>query len=270
MFNEIHQSMISSWDLCAERFRRRYIDGEIIPPGIAARVGTGCHKGAEINHLQKINTGKDLPVSDIQDAARDGYMKSIQEGVFFAPDEANTAKKQLSEGLDDTVRLAKVYAESVAPLIIPIMAEKKLSVTIQGIELPIVGTLDVYTADKWLPDLKTASSKWAQDKADSSPQPTLYRELIKEETGFYPEKMSFEILVKNKTAVHQSIETTRDESDLEALKKRINLMLLMIEKGIFPPADPSGWSCSPKWCGFYFSCSYISFHRKHMPLKQAA
>jgi len=106
MIEYINQTILNAWSMCPERVRRRWIEGEIIPPGIAARIGSGVHKGAEVNHLAKIISGKDEPLDVIQDAARDGYMKSIQEGVFFAPDEAASARKQLAEGVDTTVTLA--------------------------------------------------------------------------------------------------------------------------------------------------------------------
>ena len=69
MIESIHQSMLGMWLRCGVQFERRYIREEVIPPGIAARRGTAVHKAAEINHKQKLSTGKDLPISDLKDAA---------------------------------------------------------------------------------------------------------------------------------------------------------------------------------------------------------
>jgi hypothetical protein len=44
---------------CGEQYRRRYLENEIIPPGISARIGSGVHKAAEINFRAKIQTGED-------------------------------------------------------------------------------------------------------------------------------------------------------------------------------------------------------------------
>ena len=197
MIEYVNQTLINSWSLCPERVRRRWIENEIIPPGIAARIGTGVHKGAETNHKAKIQTGKDEPESVVKDAARDGYIKAIEDGVFFPPDEASSAKNQIAEGVDTTVNLAGVYRQSLAPKISPAIIEKTVLMSVKGFDYPFAGTVDVYTKDKWLPDLKTAARKWPENRAEASAQATLYNELIKHQTGEYPSKLSFEIFVKN-------------------------------------------------------------------------
>jgi hypothetical protein len=263
MFQYLSQSMINSWMMCPERFRRRYCEDEIIPPGIAARIGTGFHKGAELNHKAKLVTGKDEPLDVIQDAARDGYVQAVQEGVFFSPEEAPSAQLQLTQGVDTVVSLAECYYQELAPQIYPAKVEAVLYMDIPTVDLPLRGTIDVLTTDHWLPDLKTASRKWSQSKADTSVQATLYRELVRTETGTPPKKISFEVFVKNsKGPEHQSVETMREDDDFLALSQRIAVMMSMIQAGAFPPAAADAWMCQPKWCGYFWTCPYIAAHRK--------
>ena len=73
----ITQSMLGMFLRCPHQFERRYLRGEIIPPGIAARRGSATHKAAQINHEQKLHSQEDLPVGDLQDAARDHYVRLI-------------------------------------------------------------------------------------------------------------------------------------------------------------------------------------------------
>lgn len=265
MIEYINQTILNAWTMCPERVRRRWIEGEIIPPGIAARIGSGVHKGAEVNHFAKIISGKDEPLDVIQDAARDGYMKSIQEGVFFAPDEAASARKQLAEGVDTTVTLAGLYGENIAPKVQPAIVEKTITMAVDSLDIPFIGTVDVYTVDKWMPDLKTAARSWPESRAHSSFQMTLYNELIAHETGEYPDKLSIEVLVKTKQPKTQSIETSRKPEDFAVMVKRAQLMMQMIRAGIFPGADPSHWSCAPAYCGYYWTCPYIPKHKKILP-----
>lgn len=269
MIEYINQTLINTWAMCPERVRRRWFLGDIIPPGIAARIGTGVHKGAEVNHKAKVNTGQDEPESVILDAARDGYIKSVEEGVFFPPDEASTAQKQLTEGIDLTVSLAGLYRQSVAPEIHPALVEKRISMDVEGIDYPFAGTVDVYTTDNWLPDLKTAARKWPDKRAESSPQFTLYNELIKHETGRYPAKMSVEVFIKTKEPKHQRIETYRKPEDFDVLLKRIDTMIKSINAGIFPPAEPGAWSCSPVYCGYWWSCPHVPEYKKILPKRSA-
>lgn len=262
MFQYLTQSMINSWMSCPERFRRRYIEEEIIPPGIAAKIGTGFHKGCELNHLTKLNTGKDAPLDEVQDAARDGYVQSLDDGVFFAPEETSTAKMQMEEGIDTVTGLAGSYYHSLAPLIYPAKVEETLYLDIPETDLPLRGKIDLLTTDNWLPDLKTSSRKWSQSKADQSIQATLYRELVKAETGQPPAKISFEVFIKNASCDHQSVETVRSDEDFQALVRRIHVMIHMLTAGAFPPASTDSWMCSSKWCGYFWTCPYIPNHRK--------
>ena len=263
LFESIRQSIINTWDLCPERVRRRWVLGDIIPPGIAAKIGTGVHKGAEINHKQKINTREDAPEDVICDAARDAYIESVQAGVFFPPEEKGSAKKQLSNGIDITVNLAKLYRRELAPRIFPVMVEKWIKTHHDLVPIPFTGTLDVYTEDDWLPDFKTAAKKWPQSRADASPQATIYNELILEETGKYPNLLTFEVLVKKKEPEIQEVITKRTRSDFDALAIRVGAMIESIQAGIFPPAQIGHWTCSPRYCGYYWTCKYIPEHKKN-------
>lgn len=268
MIEYINQTLLNSWSMCPERVRRRWIENEIIPPGIAARIGTGLHKGAEVNHKAKKETGEDEPLDTIKDAARDGYLKSLQDGVFFPISEVSTAKKQIAEGVDIAVNLASLYHDSLAPQIKPNLVEERISMDVDGLPLPFVGTVDVFTKDNWLPDLKTAARKWSQVQADSSIQATLYNELVKHHTGQYPAKLSFEIFTKTKTPAHQSVETTRMGEDFGVLIKRAQIMLNMIQAGIFPPSDPGFWGCSFRYCGYWWTCDHIPKHKKILPKRR--
>lgn len=265
MIEYINQTLINAWFLCPERVRRRWMLGDIIPPGIAARIGTGVHKGAEANHKAKQQTGKDEPLDVIQDAARDGYNEAIKEGVFFPVEEMPSAKKQVSEGADTVVTLAKLYHESLAPSIMPKMVEETIELFDPEISLPFKGTLDVATVDKWMPDIKTSAKRWPEQKAHDSVQGTLYNQLYHSHTGEYPKKLSFEILTKTKTPVHQSIETSRTPDDWEVLLLRVQQMIASINAGIFQPAEPGHWTCSSRWCGYFWTCKFIPAHKKILP-----
>jgi hypothetical protein len=91
----ITQSMLGMFLRCPHQFERRYLRGEIIPPGIAARRGSATHKAAQLNHEQKLHTKEDLPVSDLQDAARDHYVKQIKEEGVFIPKDQVAEKERL-------------------------------------------------------------------------------------------------------------------------------------------------------------------------------
>ena len=270
MIDYLSQTMLGQWFRCPEQFRRRWIEEEVIPPGIAARIGTGLHKGNETNLKAKMATGKDEPLSVVQDAARDGYVKACKEGgVFFPPEEIPSAKAQLAEGVDTTVALAGLYHKSLAPSVIPAAIERRITMQDDRLPVPFAGTIDVLTADNWWFDIKSAARKWGQGQADTAVQATLYNELIKEETGKYPERLSFEVFTKIKTPEHQSLVTVRIPEDYDALVARAAVMLRAIHAGIFQPAEAWHWLCSPKWCGYWYTCPFIPAHKKTLPKRSA-
>lgn len=258
----ISQSMLNTFYRCPEQFRRRYIDGEILPPGIAARKGSATHKAAEINHQHKIATKSDMSLGDLQDAARDEYVRLVkEEGVFIPKEEAGETKKLLADGLDSTVRLTKVYREKVAPQIQPILVEEIIYLD-AGLSLPLRGIVDVVTEKEGgkihLPDLKTTAKAYSQGTADSALQLTFYGGLVAERLGQWPDSYSLEIMIDNSKSYHQSLTTSRTKADWEILMMRIENMLEHLKAGLFHPCDPGHWCHSPKWCGFFWSCKYAN------------
>jgi hypothetical protein len=254
--NAITQSMLGMFLRCPHQFERRYLQGEIIPPGIAARRGSATHKAAQINHEQKLHSQEDLPVADLQDAARDHYVKQInEEGVFIPKNQVAEKARLLAAGFDAAIRLTRLYREALAPDIQPTLVEEQLTHD-AGLDLPLQGTIDVLTADHWLPDLKTADKSKGPGEANHSLQLTFYAGLVAQQTGKWPEKISLEVLVNNREPKLQSLPTSRGPADWANLLLRIQLMLAQIHTGLFPPCDPNAWSCSPQWCGYFWTCKY--------------
>lgn len=265
MLEHLSVSQLDMFFRCGEQYRRRYLEGEKIPPGISARIGTGVHKAAEVNSIAKIRTGEDMPLDSVQDCAAEAYDKALREGVFFAPDEVSGARKAMAEGKDSAVALATLYRKELAPTLNPKFVEEKIYLDLETVPLPVLTVLDLYTEDEALHDLKTSSKKWTDDKARSSNQPTAYREAIRQATGSYPQEILFDVLVNNKKPILQTLSTNRTQADTIILAKKFNLMLAAIKAGIFHPAEAGSWACSPKFCGYWFTCPYIPEHKKVLP-----
>lgn len=255
-------SQVGTFSRCPEQWRRRYIEKEVIPPGIAARVGTGVHKGAEVNWKEKVQTGRDEPLNVVQDAARDAYKKGLLDGVYIPPQEKGSAKKDMAEGVDVVTSLAEVFHRDMAPTIMPRYVEKKVEYQDPRLPVPFIGYIDLITEDLRLSDMKTAARSWSQAKADEDLQATGYWKFVQELLGQEPSSITFDVLVKNKTPKYQVIETTRQAADWDALVARCQTMLKMVEAGIFPPAETGSWICSPRFCGYWWTCPYIPKHKK--------
>ena len=257
MIDFISQSMLGMFLRCQQQFERRYLKGEIIPPGISARRGSGVHKAAAHNFIQKRTTLEDEPVSVLQDVARDEYVRLVKdEGVFIPPDKVTEKDALLNDGLNATVSLTKCFRDTLAPLVVePEIVEERLEVDV-GLGVPIQGTLDLTAAGGWLVDIKTAEKSKSKNEADNSLQLSLYAGLYFSRMNKWPEKLSLEILVNTKEPKLQSLETIRGIEEWNNLILRLQLMLAQIRTGLFPPCDPNNWACSPSFCGYWFTCKY--------------
>jgi hypothetical protein len=220
------------------QFERRYLRGEIIPPGIAARRGSATHKALQLNHKQKLHTQADLPTSDLQGAAREHYVKLITgEGVFIPKDQIAEKDTLLAKGLHAAIRLTKLFRESLVPSVQPLLVEEKMTLD-ACLDLPLQGTIDVLTTDHWFPNLKAADKSKGPKDADHSLQLTFYAGLAAHQNWEWPENISLEILVNNKEPKLQSLPTTLGLEDWTNLLLRIHLMLPQLHTGLFPPCDP--------------------------------
>lgn len=72
---------------CGERYRRRYIDGDVIPPGVSMVGGIAVHRAAERNLRHKLEHGALLEVDAACQVARDTAGELWNAGVHFSPDE---------------------------------------------------------------------------------------------------------------------------------------------------------------------------------------
>lgn len=255
MINAIYQSSLNMALRCGEQFRRRYLEDHVLPPGIAAGRGTGVHNANEVNLKQKIRTDVDLPISDMQDAARDGFVKAFEKGIYLPKDELPEKDKILNEGLSDTIRLTELYGKEVAPKIKPKDVEVEFNIDV-GLPLNIAGKIDIQRENK-LDDLKTTKKTWSEGQINKEIQPILYSFVHEYMTGIRP-RFDYQILIALKNSTKLQIQSiTPTNNHYRALFTKFHVFCDMIDKGVFMPANPSSWWCCEKWCGYYLTCPYV-------------
>jgi hypothetical protein len=244
---------------CAEQWRRRYIEGDKFPPGIALHIGSGFHKAAEVNYEGKLLTRLDEPLDVCVDAAVTEYdAKLDQLGLMLPKEEVGDAAKIMGEGKDAVVGFTEEWHKIVAPIYQPQFIEEKFLIDLPGVNKPFLGFIDLYSEQGTLSDLKSGARAWTQDRADGATQMTLYREAIRQKTGQYPAKMRFDTVIEYSNGFfYEPFETTRDQQDLEILINKAKIMERMIEAECYPPANPDSWSCNAVWCGYFHTCQYM-------------
>lgn len=263
-------TQIDSFTRCGEAYRRRYVEKERIPPGIALLKGTSVHKGAEANNLQKLETRQDLKAQDIVDvAAAEFDSRASKEDVTLAEEEQSRGKSiVLGEALDSTVRMAGAYAGLVAPKYQPQLVESRQKIEVPEAAHDLLAILDLVDEKDAVVEIKTAGKTGKQEDWDNSVQLSIQALTMVALKGKAPSSIQVEQIVDLKSGPKVvTWQTTRSKPDFDALIQRYSQVSKAITAGIFTPATPGAWWCSPKFCGYWRSCKFVNSERKEAAAK---
>lgn len=247
---------------CPEQYRRRYLEGERIPPGVALIKGTGFHRGAETNMRQKLDSRRDLPETEIVEAAAAAFDEAAAGGLTLSAEEAaRGAPAVLGEAKENLVDMARCHARQQAPDYQPILVEQVVRIELPG-PRDLLGVIDLADDRDRVVDFKTSGKAKPQSEADASVQLTVYAAAFHAHVGRLPSGLLLDTVVTTKKGSRrEALETVREEADFSALAHRINAISSAIDAGSFAPASPGAWWCGAKWCGFYETCCFVNPNR---------
>ena len=265
----LSMTRLEMYSRCGEQFRRRYVEGEIIPPGIALAVGSGVHAGAEVNFRQKIESYADLPETEVVEAAVAGFEGFVAGGIQLTPDEESVgAAKVIGKAKDQVAALASVHAREQAPDYQPVSVEERFLLELPDASYDLVGVPDLVDDQGRVVDIKTRGRRFSQADADKNLQLTMYAAAFRRHYGRDPAALRLDTLLKTKKPGRHVVETHRGDADYAALAARVNAMIAGLEKGVFMPAEVGHWCCSPTWCGYWNTCPYVNAARSEAARKQ--
>lgn len=245
--------------MCPERYRRRYVEGEVIAPGIALLRGSSVHKGAEINLKHKREHKVLLPLPAVLDAVRDEFEARWQGGVKLTPEESAIGMSATKgAAIDESVRAAQFHHEEIAPILRPALVEAKAETVVAGLPRPLLGFIDVVEEDGGIGDLKVTGKTPSDEAAANSVQLKHYALAYKIAKGKPSPRQRLDFLVSLKRGPkYVPVTTQNGPDDFARLLARYAAQMGAIDAGRFPPATPGAWWCSEKWCGFYQTCPYV-------------
>jgi hypothetical protein len=259
----LSNTQLEMYAKCPEQYRRRYIEGDVCPPGIALLKGGSFHKGAEVNMRQKIESHADLPVNELVEIAVADFDTRTNDAYVLSDDEQSRgAPVVIGEAKDDLAALVTAHAQQQAPDYQPVLVEQSIKIELPG-PRDLVGVIDLADDQRRVIDFKTASRKKNQTDADQSLQLTIYSAAYQAETGEKPSDLRLDVVVAGSKGVsRQVLSTDRTDADLTVLANRIDAVSHAIAAGAFPPASPGVWWCSTRFCGFARSCPYFNSERQ--------
>lgn len=252
----ISATQLSMIERCGEQFRRRYIEGDKVPPGVNLIRGKSCHKARQLNLSQKIETHTDLALAEVVARARDEVHAAFTDEVQL--DEGVSIKQARDETVDGAVSLSGCDYASFQTEMQPTAVEEKIVVTIPGLGRDIMGYLDCADIEELVRDAKFVAKTPNKNAADVSSQLTTYSLLYATKVGHLPAGVQIDAVVALKRGPKAvPFLSTRDEADHDVLLARYYAAIKCIDAGIFRPAPADHWVCSPMYCGYYATCPYV-------------
>lgn len=272
--DHLSPSSLKMYMRCREQWRRRYLLGQKERPGAALVWGT-AHNFAlvETNFAQKITTGEDLPVADVELAFAEGFDQRVErdggEGEIAWDQKPGVMK-------DKGVALAAAYHTQVSASVQPVTVEESFSLELPGVPVPVIGYMDVTEPGRTI-DLKTGSKR--EMKPDNAFQGRVYQ-LAR------PVPMEFHLATKTKVpGIYTPAEWPEFGLEFsESVQARTRLMLVTLAQDIaatfarFGPDDPwpgaftYGWSCG--FCGWgpkgNGTCAWWAGESTSVPVQSAS
>jgi hypothetical protein len=259
---------------CGEQYRRRYVEQDTPAPRTTMIRGSAVHLAIKRGLEVQRPTGEPAPREMYEDTAATAINLARHSGATLTAEEAAAGVATTWDRVKDVaVACAGVYADVVAPDIVPVAIEQTITVTdVPGLpDVTLVGTLDVATietddadgvVDVIRDDKSTERTPRANMAAESS-QLTMYALLRSLHVGALVSRVALDHLVysaKDRAAHHVAQTSRRTSNDLRALVRRIAAADRAVQAGIFLPAATDDWWCSERWCAYWSDCPYAQRH----------
>ena len=258
-----YTSVIDQFLMCPAYYQMKIEEKKIFIRTIMA-IGTGIHKGAEVDNHTKKEKGTPAPVKEVVDAAVAEYDDALKEG------EVLEGKSEIDAGRDQTATGAGSFADVVSPTVkqpslieVPILARY----SIESYSFELAGIIDLSDGDgsaERIRDLKTGRKRRGADYAHGRGQLSAYGILFQAIRGTYPAGYQIDSLVLSAQGWrYEALPTDRTQEDYDSYRDRLLAVDAAIRAGSFPPCAEGSWFCSPKWCEYWPTCKYVASRRRH-------
>ena len=250
--DHLSYSSVSSFLTCGKAWKYRYIDKVQADPSPNLIIGSCVH-----DTVEKVIGDHSLGI-DCED------ITVIAHQII-----ANRLEKE--DGINNTPEAENIRNEVLrivsAPLILSgvsmirakvddagAMIERKVTLEVPEVDVPIIGFIDIVLEDGTPADFKTSARSWTADRAQTETQPVFYLSAMGQ-MGF-PVNWHFKhiVFVKNKTPKFQTFDSERKPAEIGRLFTQIQDVWKSMNAETFLPAAPGSWKCNPKMCDFWQIC----------------
>ena len=268
--DHLSYSSVASYLACAAHWKMHYIDQIPAPTSTALVVGSAFHHTVETFVTERIevqnqheNTKSIWDDGTIltsiwleewkKESTIDGQPRTDIEWLLDTPESLTNEGIRLFSSPD--IRQGIL---SIKPLVWEITGrpaiETKVELHVPGVPMPIVGYIDIITADGVPGDFKTSSRAWSDDKAADEIQTLFYLAALNQIGIQVPGwKFTHYVFVKTKTPQFQKFTHVHNPAQLMWLFRMIQNVWRGIDARVFPE-NPTSWRCSPRYCEYWNLC----------------
>ena len=241
---------------CGEQYRRRYDNGERIPPSGNLIRGRCCHKAEADNFAARIKTKKYLPTEAVLDLYSDEWEQNKGQIAWQQEElDGKSPKKAAGQMKDSGIRLIKVFNRQQLINCNPVEIESEFTVEFEGGYKPMIGRFDRIDKHDIIAEEKFVKKSPHSRDIIKDVQMTAYDLGYRAKFGKSPKMLMKQWAVDNKTpkTVIQKCPPRSNEA-IQRFLRRLEAAMITIEKGNFLPAANDAWCCNPRYCGYYNSC----------------
>jgi hypothetical protein len=207
---------------------------------------------------EKIKDQNHLPVTILHDVIHETF-EAGKEDVDWKKEEDGDCNTQESKA----IACIGAYHEKTLLHLQPVEEpQKRFRVPVTGSDFDLLGVIDITAIDErdsrreLVIDQKTSKSKWAEHRVKTDPQLTMYSLSRLYEKGEIEVHGRYDIMVKTKKPYVDECYTIRKLAEMQAMVKTAASVFEAIQKEVFPPALPTDYMCSEKYCDYWAVCKF--------------
>ena len=246
MLDHLSYSSITMYLDCPEAWRRKYVAQEPTKSNPALVFGSAFHGAIE----SELRGG-----APAESAWTETWSQALQRDVIewggTTPEgQYNEGLRLLSHPTVKTVIMSLVARrDELGPLI-----ERKVTLNVPGVPIPVIGYIDLVLADGSVCDLKTSRASWSEAKASDSLQGLFYLAALNQAgQDWHGWRFRHVVFVKTKEPKVQVLENTHTPGEMFFLFRVVQAVWQGIAREVFPP-NPGSWKCNAQYCDFWRNC----------------
>jgi RecB family exonuclease len=241
-------SSLTTFLRCGQQWWYGYVAKIKSPPTLKQLVGTAAHEAVETNLRQKIDSGVDLPLPEVQQAFSDAWDRDVKD---VEPDD-NEEHETPGEAKDSGIRVITTYQKEVSPKLHPILVEHAMQFTINGIAWS--GVLDSVDQRAVIRDLKTTARK--PQGSNYILNMTGYALGYRHEFGTRETGIALDYIVRTKKPYYHPVISGGpiDDAAIATFAGIVTKASESIAHGDFLPNGLIGSPPACSWCGYRNIC----------------